>query len=224
MSEAANDPFTAEGTRLYVVDDHVVVRQGLCALLVDAGCVIVGDSGDARQALDDIERAPPDVALVDLHLGASSGLQLLDELGRRAPAVRPLVLSMSAQPWHVASALRAGALGYVLKGSPSSELLRAIADVRRGERHLGRGVNDLARSQRVVTEEEAIASLSPREREVIVMVVNGASSAQIAAALGLSPKTVETDRSRLMAKLGVADITGLVKLALRTGLVDWGAH
>ena len=210
------------GTRLYVVDDHAVVRQGLCALLAEAGCVIVGDSGDASRALADIETMQPDVALVDLHLGSSSGLQLLGELSQRAPAVLALVLSMSALTWHVGSALRAGARGYVLKGSPSQELLDAIAALRRGERFLGSGVHEPANGPRAMTEKEAIASLSSREQQVVVMVVNGASSVEIASALGLSPKTVETYRSRLMAKLGVSDITGLVKLAMRSGLIDWG--
>lgn len=206
--------------RIYLVDDHAMLRQGLRALLTEAGCQVVGDTGDLTQALADLQRLEPEVVLVDLSLGERSGLELLTEIQRRALRVRPIVLTMSAQPRHVGSALRLGACGYVLKDSPSDELLQVIDAVRQGRRHLGAGVADLAvRAMSLGDGGDPFEPLSPRERQVVVMVVNGRSSTEIGAELHLSPKTVDSYRSRLMAKLGAADVTALVKLALRHGLI-----
>jgi two-component system, NarL family, invasion response regulator UvrY len=210
-----------QSARIYLVDDHAMVRQGLRALLTEAGHEVVGDSGDLTAALAELQLLLPDIVLVDLSLGPRSGMELLAELQRRQIAVRPLVLTMSAQPRHVGMALKLGACGYVLKGSPSEELLQAIAALRAGRRHLGQGVAELAaRALAQGDGEDPFASLSVRERQVVTMVVDGHSSSEIAAALHLSPKTVDSYRSRLMAKLGAADVTALVKLALRHGLIN----
>lgn len=206
---------------VYLVDDHAVVRHGLRALLGEAGFVVLGDTGDLTVALADVQRLAPEVALIDLSLGERSGLELLAEMQRRGLPVRSIVLTMSSQPRHVAQALRLGAQGYMLKGAPSEDLLAAIDTVRAGRRHLGPEVAGLA-AQALAQGEAAdpFAQLSARERQVVVMVVNGRTSAEIAAELHVSPKTVESYRSRLMAKLGAGDITGLVKLALRHGLIQ----
>ena len=207
--------------RVYLVDDHAMVRQGLRALLSEAGHEVVGDSGDITTALAELQQLTPDVVLVDLSVGPRSGMELLAELQRRRLPVRPLVLTMSDQPRHVGMALKLGAGGYVLKGSPSEELLQAIAALRAGRRHLGPGVAELAaRALAQGNDADPFASLSAREHQVVAMVVNGHSSNEIAAALHLSPKTVDSYRSRLMAKLGAPDVTALVKLALRHGLIS----
>jgi len=207
--------------RVYLVDDHAMVRQGLRAVLSEAGHDIVGDSGDLTEALAQLQLLAPDIVLVDLSLGTRSGMELLEELQRRHLPTRPLVLTMSAQPRHVGMALKLGACGYVLKGSPSEELLRAIEALRAGRRHLGQGVAELAaRALAQGDSADPFSVLSVRERQVVTMVVNGQSSSEIAAALHLSPKTVDSYRSRLMAKLGAADVTALVKLALKHGLIS----
>jgi len=206
---------------VYLVDDHTVVRQGLRALLVAAGCTVVGDSGELTVALAELQHLDPDVALVDLSLGERSGLELLAELHKRGSRVRVVVLTMSAQPRHVGNAMRLGAWGYVLKGSPSEDLLAVIGAVHAGRRQFGAGVAELAAHALSLRDpDDPFAPLSPRERQVVVMVVNGHSSTDIAAELHLSPKTVDSYRSRLMAKVGAADVTALVKLALRHGLID----
>ena len=207
--------------RIYLVDDHAMVRQGLRALLSEAGHEVVGDSGDLTEALAQLQQLAPDVVLVDLNVGARSGMELLTELQRRQLPTRPLVLTMSAQPRHVGMALKLGAAGYVLKGSPSEELLQAIESLRCGRRHLGAGVAELA-AQALAQGDggDPFAALSVRERQVVTMVVDGHSSSEIATALHLSSKTVDSYRSRLMAKLGAADVTALVKLALRHGLIS----
>jgi DNA-binding NarL/FixJ family response regulator len=214
-------PDMMQAARVYLVDDHAMVRQGLRALLSEAGHDVVGDSGDLTEALAALQQLAPDVVLVDLSLGARSGMELLTELQRRRLPTRPLVLTMSAQPRHVGMALKLGAVGYVLKGSPSAELLQAIEALRMGRRYLGAGVAELAAQALAQGDgEDPFASLSVRERQVVIMVVDGHSSSEIATALHLSPKTVDSYRSRLMAKLGAADVTALVKLALRHGLIS----
>jgi DNA-binding NarL/FixJ family response regulator len=201
---------------VYMVDDHQMVRDGLRAVLQGAGHEVVGESANPTEAVAEIARRDPQVLLLDLTLGERSGFEVLVELQRRELGVRTIVLTMSAQPQHVAEALRLGVAGYVLKGSPASEVLRAIESVLLGRRHLGHEVADLA--VQGLTEgagADPFALLSPRERQIVVMVVRGQSSAAIGREIHLSPKTVDTYRSRLMSKLGVTDVTALVRLAIR---------
>lgn len=209
-------------TRVYLVDDHPLMREGLRALLEAKGHSVVGESADPTEALADLLRLRPDVLLLDLNLGGRSGFELLSELQRRRQPTRCIVLTMSAQPRHVAEAMRMGASAYLLKGSAGSDLMSAIQSVVQGKKYLGPEVADLA--LQVFTQqdsnEDPLSVLSPRERQIITMVVNGHSSAEIGLKLHLSPKTVATYRSRLMAKLGVEDVPGLVRLAIRYKLID----
>lgn len=208
-------------SRLYLVDDHQLMREGLRALLEAKGHKVVGESADPTEALADLLRLRPEVLLLDLHLGGRSGFELLAELQRRRLPTRCVVLTMSAQPRNVAEALRLGASAYVLKGSAGSDLMSAIEAAVQGKKHLGADVADLA--LQVFTQqddEDPLSALSPRERQIITMVVNGQSSAEIGLELHLSAKTVATYRSRLMAKLGVGDVAALVRLAVRYKLID----
>lgn len=206
---------------VYLVDDHAMMRDGLAAVLRAAGHRVVGEAGDPTAALAGILRTAPQVLLLDLHLGPRSGFELLTELQRRHVELRTIVLTMSAQPRHVAEAMRLGAAGYMLKGSPSSELLGAIDTVLAGRRYLAGETADLAVQGLTARDDRsALEALSARERQMAELVVRGKSSAEIGALLHLSPKTVDSYRSRLMAKLGVGDVPALVRFAIRTGLVD----
>jgi len=208
-------------TSLYLVDDHAMLRDGLAAVLRAAGHDVVGESGEPTEALAEIQRLAPQVLLLDLHLGQRSGFELLTELQRRKIPVRTIVLTMSELPRHVAEAMRLGAAGYMLKGAPSAELLQAIAAVASGRRHLGGVVADLAVQGLTAGDDAtALSTLSARERQMAELVVRGKSSTQIGTLLHLSPKTVDSYRSRLMAKLGVSDVPALVRFSIRTGLVD----
>jgi DNA-binding NarL/FixJ family response regulator len=210
-------------TSIYLVDDHTIVREGLRALLEGAGYAVLGESADPTVALAELQRLRPDLLLLDLNLKDRSGFELLTELQRRSLPIRCIVLTMSAQPRNVAEALRLGAAGYLLKGSARSELLSAISAVVQGKRHLGGEVAALAvEGLTADAGTDQISTLSPRERQIIVMVVKGLSSPAIGEALHLSPKTVDTYRSRIMAKVGVGDVTALVRFAIRTGLIDAG--
>ncbi|WP_422011216.1 response regulator [Roseateles sp.] len=208
-------------SRIYLVDDHAIMRDGLRVVLETAGHEVVGEAAGPTPALADLGRLMPDVVLLDLRLGQRSGFELLDELRRRGLDLRVIVLTMSDQPRHVAEALRLGACGYLLKGSASSEVLQAVATVAAGGRFLSPQAAEFAAT--LLTEGSAPPdgeALSPRERQILLMVAQGATSQAIGQALHLSPKSVDTYRSRLMKKLGLGDIPALVKWALREGLIS----
>ena len=204
---------------IYLIDDHPIVRAGLSALLEAAGHSIVGESEDITEALSEVKRLAPDIVMLDLHLDGRSGFEVLSEMQRRQMAASVIVLSMSDQPRDVAEALRMGASGYVLKGSASIELVSAVAAVMQGRRYLGAGLTDIA-VQGLTSDAERGTTLSPRERQILVMVASGKSSAAIGEELHLSPKTVDTYRSRLMAKLELSDVPALVRWAIREKLIE----
>ncbi len=206
--------------RLYLLDDHVIVREGLRAVLEANGMEVVGESDGITEALADIERLLPDVVLLDLGLRQRSGLDLLSHLAGKGLATRVLVLTVSDRPWHVAEATRLGAAGYVLKGASGGELVRAIQDVMHGRTHFSGAVAASAVEAARGHEPDPMASLSVRERQIMRMVVAGMSSAAVGQELHLSSKTVDTYRSRLMAKLGVHDLANLVRVAVRLGVID----
>jgi two-component system invasion response regulator UvrY len=204
---------------IYLIDDHPIVRAGLSALLHGAGHTIVGESDDITQALSEVNRLSPDVVMLDLHLDGRSGFEVLAELQRRHQPARVIVLSMSDQPRNVAEALRMGASSYVLKGSASIELTAAVDAVMQGRRYLSAGLTDIA-VKGLTSDADRGNTLSPRERQILVMVASGKSSAAIGEELHLSPKTVDTYRSRLMGKLELADVPALVRWAIREKLIE----
>lgn len=206
---------------VYLVDDHALMRDGLRAVLEQGGHRVVGESSEPTAALADLLRLRPQALLLDLHLGQRSGFELLEMMRQRGLDTPVLVVTMYADAAQVARALRLGAAAYVLKGSSSAELLGALRIAVEGGRHLGPGVAELAVSGLTAQPgASALGQLSERERQVVLMVVRGHSSTAIGAHLHLSPKTVDSYRSRLMAKLGVADVPALVRLAIREGLIS----
>ena len=208
-------------TRLYLVDDHAIVREGLRAVLEAGGMSVVGESDSVTEALADIERLAPDVVLLDLGLRERSGLDLLSQLQGRGLSTRVLVLTVSDRPWHMAEATRLGAAGYLLKGASGEEVLGAIRELLQGGTHFTPLLPGGADARSGVSGGgDPMASLSARERQIMRMVVAGMSSAAVGRELHLSPKTVDTYRSRLMAKLGVHDLANLVRVAVRLGVID----
>lgn len=206
---------------LYLVDDHVIVREGMRALFEAAGFEVVGEAGDVAIAAADIARLVPDVVLLDLLLGDHSGMDLLRLLQQSKSRSRVIVLTMSEQARYISEAVKLGAAGYVLEGADGAEVVRAIRDVLEGRRHFSGPVAErLVDSMGAPQHADALATLSARERQILELVVRGNSSATIGANLTLSPKTVDTYRSRLMAKLSVRDLASLVRLAVREGVID----
>ncbi|MBV8034524.1 response regulator transcription factor [Roseateles sp.] len=211
-------------SRIYLIDDHAIMRDGLRVVLEVAGHEVIGEAAGPTPALADLGRLDPDVVLLDLRLGQRSGLELLAELNKRGMALRVIVLTMSDQPRHVTEALRLGARGYLLKGSASSELLQAVETVAAGGRFLSPQAAEFAASALTEGGGTDGEALSPRERQILLLVAQGATSSAIGEALHLSPKSVDTYRSRLMKKLGLNDIAGLVKWALREGMISLDEH
>jgi len=205
--------------RVLLADDHAVVRYGLRALLEVSGMEVVGEAGDGRSALRIAEDCQPDVAILDVAMPELNGIDAAAMLRERCPNTRIVILSMHADAEHVHRAFAAGASGYLLKGSASDEIVAAARAVVGGGRYLSRELahTDPARAGRS-GEPGPLESLSARERQVLQLVVEGHSSAEIAAVVNLSPKSVDTYRSRLMKKLGVSDIPALVKFAVQHGL------
>jgi DNA-binding NarL/FixJ family response regulator len=211
--------------RVLIVDDHAVLRDGLRAVLsAEDGIEVVGEAGDGIAAVQEIVRHKPDVVLLDLNLPLMSGFDLLRELRRRGLTSAVLVLTMNEAPENVRAALELGARGYVKKGSAVTAVISGVRAVHAGRRFLpeqlaGEAVDALLAPPRA----QPLDALSARERQVMRLVCEGKSSAEIGRMLNLSAKTVDTYRSRLMGKLGVSDVPALVKLALREGLISFDA-
>lgn len=203
--------------RVLLADDHRLVREALAALLAEAGAEVVGAASDGRMAVAMARELRPDVCLMDVSMPGMNGLDAAAELARFAPDVKVVFLSMHADGPHVSEAMAAGARGYVAKDSAIEDVIAAVRAVAAGRLFMGAGVAPPGGGNA-----SALQRLSRRERHVLQLVVEGWSSAQIATRLCLSPKTVQTYRSRIMAKLEVADVAALVKLAVRMGITPPG--
>lgn len=216
-------------TRILLADDHAILRAGL-RLLIDKqpGLTVVGEAGDGREALAQTRALQPDLILLDLNMPELDGLSALPLLKEAAPACRVLILTMLDDADHLRAALQAGAAGYVLKKAVDSELINAIQAVLRGETYVHSAMTDkllhsvLPESARPPEDGQPNPwqDLSEREREVLRLVAGGYTNAEIAGALYLSVKTVETYRARGMAKLGLETRAQLVKSALDHGVLD----
>ena len=206
--------------RVLIADDHAMIRDGLGALLRgDERIELVGFAADGREATRLALELQPDIIVMDIAMPEMNGLEALRELQERGVRARVLVLSMFSTLEHVQQAFNAGASGYLLKESAGSELKGAIEQVNAGRRYLSRQLEAHATEMLSRgTRPTPLESLSRRERQILQLVVEGRSSAEIGAALHLSPKTVETYRSRLMQKLGVDGVAALVKFALAHGI------
>ena len=210
--------------RVLLADDHAVVRDGLKALLQHtAGITVVGEAANGREAVDRAAQLKPDVVVMDLTMPGLNGIEAARQVRERCPATQVVMLSMHSDSEHVYRAFEAGAASFVLKESAGEEVAAAVRAVHAGQRYLSRAITAIEpgiRSRAART--SPLERLSAREREVLQLVVEGRSSAEIAATLHLSPKTVETYRVRLMAKLGVRDVPGLVRFAIEHGLTPPG--
>src|SRR5262245_14242275 len=196
--------------RVLLAEDHTIVRQGLAALLsAQRGIEVVGEAADGREAVAAALRLRPHVVLMDLGMPGLNGVDATRQIRREAPETFVLVLSMHASEEHVRPAIRAGATGYLLKGSGLSDLVAAIRAVAAGEAFLSPAVAKiLLRDAQAEDEPASSGPLTGREREIVQLVGEGHSSPDIARLLHLSVKTVEGHRSRIMAKLQIHDVAG----------------
>jgi two-component system response regulator NreC len=212
--------------RVLVVDDHTLVREGIVGLLdSQADIEVVGQAGTAREAIDAIPTLLPDVVLMDITLPGASGLAATQEIRERFPPINVVILTIHDREDYLFQALRAGAVGYVLKGAEVQELLSAVRTAHRGDVYLfpaatKRLVADYLHRDRSDEERSTYDGLSAREQEVLGLIAQGMTSAQIAATLYLSPHTVQSHRDHIMAKLGLHSKATLIKYAISRGLID----
>jgi DNA-binding NarL/FixJ family response regulator len=206
-----------------VVDDHTLVRAGIRSLLQKiAGVEVVGEASDGREALRLAGAYRPDVVLMDIAMPGLNGLDATARLVKKLPGVNVIILSMHVNEEYILQALRAGATGYMLKGADTAELEIAIKAVARGETYLHPMVSKHVVAdyiKRVSGETTSFEVLTPRQREILQLIVDGYSTKKIARTLRISVKTVETHRMQLMERLDIYDIAGLVRYAIRVGLV-----
>lgn len=210
--------------RVLLVDDHTLVRAGIRALL-DAmpDVMVVGEADDGRDALTLAGQLNPDVVLMDIAMKGMNGLEATAALRSQNPDCRVIILSMHATGDYLEQALRAGANGYLLKDAATLELQLAIDAVSRGDTYLSPPVSALIVKGYLQQEKpEGGGVLTPRQNEILGMIAAGLNTKEIAFQLNVSTKTVETHRAQLMDRLGIRDIAGLVRYAIRTGLIDAG--
>jgi DNA-binding NarL/FixJ family response regulator len=210
--------------RLVLADDHLVVREGLRAMLqTEPDFEVVGQAGNGSEVPALVARVQADILVLDLMMPGMSGVDVIREVVRRTPETRVVVLSMHGSEAYVLEALSSGAGAYVLKQSEAGELLKALREVAAGRRYLSPPLSSRALEAYVRQAEsapsDARGALTPREREVMQLVAEGCTSAEIGERLFISPRTVETHRANLMRKLGLRTPADVVRYAVRHGVV-----
>ncbi|MDP4115377.1 MAG: response regulator transcription factor [Bacteroidota bacterium] len=218
--------------KVIIADDHTLVRAGIKSLLESInGVEVIGEADNGRVALKLIEQNQPDIVLLDIAMSELNGLDTAARVSKEFPDVKIMILSMHASEEYVLQALRAGASGYLLKESAPTELELALRAVARGETYLSpvisrhvvedylRRVGSSASSDKAV-EPFPHEHLTPRQREILQLIAEGNSTKEIAGKLNLSVKTVETHRMQMMERLNIRDVAGLVRYAIRTGIIS----
>lgn len=212
-------PGRAMPIRVLLAEDHTIVRQGLRAILLREGFEVVAEAADGREAVRLAEKLQPDVAVLDFSMPELNGLDAACDIMRTCAKTRTLLLTQHDEDAYVAAAMRKGVHGYMVKNQAASDLVHALREVHHGRVYLSASMSQALvgafREQAGVRDDP----LTLREREVLQLVAEGRSSKEIASMLGISAKTAESHRSRIMAKLGLHETAGLVRYAIRHRLV-----
>jgi RNA polymerase sigma factor (sigma-70 family) len=212
--------------RIVVADDHAIIREGLRVMLGNQPDMeVVGIATNGREAIRLVDEHEPDVVVMDISMPELNGIEAMQQMLPRHPNVQVVVLSIHESKPYVSRALKAGARGYLIKETAGLEVAEAVRAVHHSERYLSQRIADLlteASFQKLesLIEVGPLEALSPREREILQLVAEGKTSQEIAERLSISPKTVDTYRSRLMHKIGVEDVAGLVKFAIQHGVIS----
>ncbi|HKB23812.1 MAG TPA: response regulator transcription factor [Methylomirabilota bacterium] len=207
-------------TRILLADDHLIVRQGLRALLETEGFEIMGEVGDGQEATKLARQRCPDVAVMDFAMPVLNGLDAARELLKICPRAKAILLTMHTEDHYVLESLRAGVKGYVVKTQAAADLVRAIHEVQRGMVYLSPGISQTIVQAYLTKSEMPPDPLSPREREVLQLIAEGKTTKEVAGLLGISFKTAESHRMRIMRKVDVHETAGLVRYAVRRGLIQ----
>lgn len=207
-----------------LADDHEIVRRGVRSILeADGSFKVLAEVADGLSAVQAVEKHKPALLFLDLSMPRLHGLEALRQVRSASPNTKVLVLSMHNDEPYVIEALRAGAMAYILKGSESTEIARAVAEVVAGRRYLSAPLSEraiAALTSRTPDQSDPLNALTPREREVLSLAAEGLSTTEMAEKLFISPRTAETHRTNLMQKLGLQSQTDLVRFAIRRGLIQ----
>ncbi len=208
--------------RILLADDHTIVRQGLRALLEREGFDVVGEAADGLEAVRLCETLRPEVAIFDVGMPLLNGIGATREIAKTSPRTKSILLTMHTDDHFVLNSLRAGAVGYVLKEKAYEELVHAIRAACKGEIYLSSGISRAVVDafRRNIEIEPPEQTLSDRERQVLQLVAEGKTTKEVAALLNISVKTAEAHRTNIMAKLNIHDVAGLVRYAVRIGLIQ----
>lgn len=210
-------------TRILLVDDHALVRAGIRALIEGKpGIEVIAESGDGLEALRTIEELHPDLVLLDITIPSINGFEVLEQITNQYPQTRVIILTVHEGTEYAMRALRAGAAGYLPKSAATIELEDAISAVSQGGTYLSHEISqktlfEYAQSR---TPQDLLASLTNRQREILKLIAEGQSTKEIGSQLNISVKTVESHRAKLAEKLGIHDVAGLVRFAIRIGLIQ----
>ncbi len=215
---------TSKPIRVLLSDDHTLVREGLRSLLTKIPNVsVVAETGNGQEALAFAKKLQPDIAILDISMPGLNGLELAERLRKEIPNIHVIILSMHAQEDFVRKALRVGAVGYILKNASPTELEDALKSALKGEYYLSNQISKHVIGEYIrgtLTHNDTKEELTSRQREILQLIAEGHSTKEIATLLQVSTKTVETHRLQLMERLHIHDIPGLVRYAIRIGLVS----
>ncbi len=206
--------------RVLVADDHMVVRQGLVALLQREGFEVIGEAGDGQEAMRLVEKLQPDAVVLDVAMPLLNGIDAAREISKKNPKTKAILLTMLTEDHYVLESLHAGIRGYVLKSNSAEELVQAIREVCKGKIYLSPGAASAVVQAYVAKADAAVPQLTERERQVLQLVSESKSTKEIAVLLGISVKTAESHRTSIMEKLNIHDVAGLVRYAIRHGLIQ----
>jgi two-component system, NarL family, response regulator NreC len=205
---------------ILLADDHQIVRQGLRALLEQKGFNVVGEAADGHEAAQLARELKPDIAILDLTMPVINGVNAAREILHDFPNMKVILLTMHTEEHHVLDALQAGVSGYVVKSEAASDLAHAIDDALRGSTYLSPKVSRAIVQAYLENRGLAADPLSPREREVLQLIAEGKTTKELSTILGISVKTAEAHRTKIMTKLGTHGIAGLVRYAIRRGMIE----
>jgi DNA-binding NarL/FixJ family response regulator len=212
--------------RVLVADDHAIIREGLCLMLGNQPDMeIVGSAANGREAVQLVEKHKPDVIVIDISMPELNGIEAIQQMLPLHPSLIVIVLSIHETKPYVYRALKAGARGYLLKETAGLEVVDAVRTIHAGGRYLSQRISDLLMDAAFLhlgasIDLSLLETLSPREREILQLVAEGKTSQEIGKRLFISSKTVDTYRSRLMLKIGVNDMAGVIKFAIQQGLIS----
>jgi two-component system, NarL family, response regulator NreC len=206
--------------QILLADDHEIVREGLRALLVQQNLNVVGEASDGREAVRLAATILPDIAVLDYSMPLLNGLEAAREMRAISPSIKTILLTMHTEDRYVLEALRVGVTGYVVKTEASADLVRAIREVARGQIYLSPGISRAVVDAYLTKTELPADPLTAQERRVLLLIADGKRTKEIAQILGISVKTAESHRSRIMEKLDIHETAGLVRYAIRRGVVE----